>query len=263
MIYPNLSAYYVALGGESSRETIFGQASLDAVADPRGGFPLEVRYNHGNGDVLAIAVDGRVVNLGTVIGDDYADTEEILSWFHEPDGSWPERSLQELRARVDVVNGRYDFKCSCGVFPWRGRKRFVPTAAGKRTVSTLALLFARIVFAGERAARRVRPADSGGGTAWPRRSRFAQQNLRRPAQGLRLGERRIRASSPSSHAGNPPSSDSRSSGMGSAASMIAARANWVTVVPWASAASFTFSNASAVKERLICNLGMVPPVTSY
>ena len=95
MIYPNLSAYYVALGGESSRETIFGQASWDAVADPRGGFPLEVRYNHGNGDVLAIAVDGRVVNLGTVIADDYADTEEILSWFHEPDGSWPERSLQE------------------------------------------------------------------------------------------------------------------------------------------------------------------------
>ena len=131
MIYPNLSAYYVAQGGESSRETIFGQASWDAVADPRGGFPLEVRYNHGNGDVLAIAVDGRVVNLGTVIGDDYADTEEILSWFHEPDGSWPERSLQELRARVDVVNGRYDFQMFLRGLPLAGAEAVCADCGGK------------------------------------------------------------------------------------------------------------------------------------
>ena len=43
--------------------------------------------------------------------------------------------------------------------------------------------------------------------------------------------------------------------------MIAARANWLIVTPWASAAAVTCSNASSVKERLICLLGMIPPET--
>ena len=34
-IYPNLYSYYLDEGGELARETIFGVASWDEVADPK------------------------------------------------------------------------------------------------------------------------------------------------------------------------------------------------------------------------------------
>ena len=84
-IHPNLYSYYLDEGGELARETIFGVASWDEVADPKRQFPVEVRYNHGNSSVFGLALDGRVATLGTVIGDEYADVAELLSWFHETD----------------------------------------------------------------------------------------------------------------------------------------------------------------------------------
>ena len=109
-IYDNLDQFYRDQGGELAKETIFASPSWDEVADHKRQFAIEVRYNHGNSNVFGVAGDGRVATLGIVIGDDYADAEELLSWFHERDGTWPERSLQELLARVDEVNGRYAFQ---------------------------------------------------------------------------------------------------------------------------------------------------------
>ena len=110
MIFQNLHSFYRAQGGEESRETVFGTSSWDEVADPDHQFPVQVHFAHDTGHVFGVATDGRVALVGTVIGDDDADAEELLSWFHGQDGTWPERSLQELQARTDEVNGRYAFQ---------------------------------------------------------------------------------------------------------------------------------------------------------
>ena len=110
MKFRNLILFYAHLGGAASRETVFGTSSWDEVADPTRQTPIEVRFNHDTGNVFATMIDGRVALVGTVVGDDYADVEELLSWFQERDGTWPLRSLQDLQARVVEVNGRYDFQ---------------------------------------------------------------------------------------------------------------------------------------------------------
>ena len=110
MIYPHLILFYSAQGGAASRETVFGTSSWDEAADPTRQFPLQVRFAHDTGHLFAVAGDGSVAFLGTVIGDDDADVAELLSWFQERDGTWPSRSLQDLQARVVEVNGRYAFQ---------------------------------------------------------------------------------------------------------------------------------------------------------
>ena len=120
MIYPNLHAFYRAQGGEASRETTFGQEAWDEVADPKRQAPIEVRFNHGTGIIFALAIDGRVSLVGTVIGDDDADAEELLSWFHGRDGSWPLRSLQEIQARIRETNGRFAFQSFLHSLPLAG-----------------------------------------------------------------------------------------------------------------------------------------------
>jgi hypothetical protein len=110
MIYPNLILFYSAQGGAASRETVFGTASWDEAADPKRQSPLEVRYGHATGHLFAVAADGRVALLGTVVGDDDADAEELVTWFQNLDGSWPVSSLQKIRDRIKETNGRFRFQ---------------------------------------------------------------------------------------------------------------------------------------------------------
>ena len=110
MIYPRLILYYSAQGGAASRETVFGAPSWDEVADPERHFPLQVRYSHSTGHLFAVAGDGSVALLGTVIGDDDADAEELVTWFQNLDGTWPLRSLQEVQARIQEINERFAFQ---------------------------------------------------------------------------------------------------------------------------------------------------------
>ena len=72
MNYPNLILFYLAQGGADSRETIFGTSSWDEVADPEQKVPIKVRFAHDTGHLFAVAGDGSVAFLGTVIGDDDA-----------------------------------------------------------------------------------------------------------------------------------------------------------------------------------------------
>ena len=95
MTYPNLLRYYIAQGGEGARETAFGVPSWDSVGDPHREHPVAVKFNHHNRDVLAITGDGRVALVGTVTTD--ADPAELALWFQDFDGTWPLRSLQEIR----------------------------------------------------------------------------------------------------------------------------------------------------------------------
>ena len=110
MNYPNLIFFYRDQGGAASRETVFGTTSWDEVADPEQKVPIKVRFAHDTGHLFATMIDGSVTLVGTVVGDDYADVAELLSWFQERDGTWPSRSLQDLQARVVEVNGRYAFQ---------------------------------------------------------------------------------------------------------------------------------------------------------
>ena len=107
MTYPNLLRYYIAQGGEGARETAFGVPSWDAAADPHREHPVAVRFNHHNRDVLAVTEDGRVALVGTVTAD--ADPAELALWFQDFDGTWPLRSLQEIRERINEINGRFEF----------------------------------------------------------------------------------------------------------------------------------------------------------
>ena len=122
MIYDNLDQVYRDQGGELAKETIFASPSWDEVTDPKRQHPVELRYNHGNSNVFGVAAYGRVATLGIVICDEYADVAELLSWFHERDGTRPERSLQELQARIEEVNGRYAFQELLRSLPMAGPK---------------------------------------------------------------------------------------------------------------------------------------------
>ena len=110
MKFRTLILFYAHLGGAASRETVFGTSSWDEVADPTRQAPIEVRFNHDTGHIYAQAIDGRVALPGTVIGDDDADAEELVTWFQNLDGSWPVRSLQEIRDRIKETNGRFRFQ---------------------------------------------------------------------------------------------------------------------------------------------------------
>ena len=100
MIYDNLRAFYAAMGGDTSRETDFGEVSYEQV-------PVKVRFVHDTRDVYALAPNGCVELLGTVIAPD-ADLEEVLRWFCNED--WPLRSLEEVRARIIEANKRFAFE---------------------------------------------------------------------------------------------------------------------------------------------------------
>ncbi len=99
IIFPNLSAFYSNRGGETSRETAFGQISYEQV-------PITVRFVHDMRDVYALAPNGLVDLVGAVDAD--APLEELLPWFCDDD--WPLRSLEEVRARISEVNERFAFE---------------------------------------------------------------------------------------------------------------------------------------------------------
>ena len=99
MTFRTLILFYAHRGGATSRETAFGQISQEGV-------PLQVRFNHGTFDIYALAPDGPVDLLGTVIAN--APAEELVPWFE--DGTWPLRSLQEVQARIQEINERFAFQ---------------------------------------------------------------------------------------------------------------------------------------------------------
>ena len=54
MYYRDLCAYYLAKGGDTSRETSFGDRNWDDVVDPEMQTQLEVVFKHDTGDVRAV-----------------------------------------------------------------------------------------------------------------------------------------------------------------------------------------------------------------
>ena len=92
MYYRDLCAYYLAKGGDTSRETSFGDRNWDDVVDPEMQTRLEVVFNHDTGDVRAVRPDRTIILVGNITA--RWGHEESIRWFREPNrGDWPPRSF--------------------------------------------------------------------------------------------------------------------------------------------------------------------------
>ena len=98
MYYRDLFAYYLAKGGDTSRETSFGDRNWDDVVDPEMQTRLEVVFNHDTGDVRAVRPDRTIILVGNITA--RWGHEESIRWFREPNrGDWPPRPLSRFRGR--------------------------------------------------------------------------------------------------------------------------------------------------------------------
>ena len=96
MYYRDLFAYYLAKGGDTSRETSFGDRNWDDVVDPEMQTRLEVVFNHDTGDVRAVRPDRTIILVGNITA--RWGHEESIRWFREPNrGDWPPRPLSRFR----------------------------------------------------------------------------------------------------------------------------------------------------------------------
>ena len=66
MYYRDLFTYYLAKGGDTSRETSFGDRNWDDVVDPEMQTRLEVVFNHDTGDVRAVRPDRTIILVGNI-----------------------------------------------------------------------------------------------------------------------------------------------------------------------------------------------------
>ena len=103
MYYRDLCAYYLAKGGDTSRETSFGDRNWDDVVDPEMQTRLEVVFNHDTGDVRAVRPDRTIILVGNITA--RWGHEESIRWFREPNrGDWPPRPLSRFREIIETVN---------------------------------------------------------------------------------------------------------------------------------------------------------------
>ena len=103
MYYRDLFAYYLAKGGDTSRETSFGDRNWDDVVDPEMQTRLEVVFNHDTGDVRAVRPDRTIILVGNITA--RWGHEESIRWFREPNrGDWPPRPLSRFREIIETVN---------------------------------------------------------------------------------------------------------------------------------------------------------------
>ena len=103
MYYRDLFTYYLAKGGDTSRETSFGDRNWDDVVDPEMQTRLEVVFNHDTGDVRAVRPDRTIILVGNITA--RWGHEESIRWFREPNrGDWPPRPLSRFREIIETVN---------------------------------------------------------------------------------------------------------------------------------------------------------------
>ena len=116
MYYRDLCAYYLAKGGDTSRETSFGDRNWDDVVDPEMQTRLEVVFNHDTGDVRAVRPDRTIILVGNITA--RWGHEESIRWFREPNrGDWPPRPLSRFREIIETVNRCCDIQERLGALP--------------------------------------------------------------------------------------------------------------------------------------------------
>ena len=116
MYYRDLFAYYLAKGGDTSRETSFGDRNWDDVVDPEMQTRLEVVFNHDTGDVRAVRPDRTIILVGNITA--RWGHEESIRWFREPNrGDWPPRPLSRFREIIETVNRCCDIQERLGALP--------------------------------------------------------------------------------------------------------------------------------------------------
>ena len=115
-MYKDILSYYLARGGDTSRETSFGDRHWDDVIDPQMLTRLEVVFNHDTGDVRAVRPDRTVILVGHVTA--RWGHQETIEWFREPArGDWPPRPLSRFREIIDTVNGCYQMQERLSALP--------------------------------------------------------------------------------------------------------------------------------------------------
>ena len=101
MYYRDLFTYYLAKGGDTSRETSFGDRNWDDVVDPEMQTRLEVVFNHDTGDVRAVRPDRTIILVGNITA--RWGHEESIRWFREPNrGDWPPRYAPPLERGLGI-----------------------------------------------------------------------------------------------------------------------------------------------------------------
>ena len=116
MYYRDLCADYLAKGGDTSRETSFGDRNWDDVVDPEMQTRLEVVFNHDTGDVRAVRPDRTIILVGNITA--RWGHEESIRWFREPNrGDWPPRPLSRFREIIETVNRCCDIQERLGALP--------------------------------------------------------------------------------------------------------------------------------------------------
>ena len=129
MYYRDLFTYYLARGGETSRETSFGDRNWDDDVDPQMRTQLKLVFNHDTGDVRAVRPDRTIILVGAVTA--RWGHEETIEWFRgRAYGDWPPRPLSEFRSIIETVNRCSDIQERLAALP-RAREGELCVICGK------------------------------------------------------------------------------------------------------------------------------------
>ena len=128
-MYRDLFDFYLARGGDTSRETSFGDRNWDDVVDSGMRIKLEVVFTHDTGDIRAVRPDGTVVLVDTVTAT--WGHEETIEWFRgRAYSDWPPRPLSEFRKITETVNRCSDIQDRLAALP-RAREGELCVICGK------------------------------------------------------------------------------------------------------------------------------------
>lgn len=112
-MYRDLFSYYLARGGDASRETTFGNRNWDEIVNPEIRTKLEVVFNHDTSDVRAVRPDRTVILVGNITAS--WGHQESSRWFREPNRGGVNRRGLRLQEGVPADRGRY--RLNLGINP--------------------------------------------------------------------------------------------------------------------------------------------------
>ena len=115
-MYRDLFSYYLARGGDTSRETTFGNRNWDEIVNPEMRTKLKVVFDHCTGDIRAVRPDRTIILVGTVTAT--WGHEETIEWFRgRVFQEWPPRPLSEFRSIIETVNRCSDIQDRLAALP--------------------------------------------------------------------------------------------------------------------------------------------------